>query len=209
MTLTENPSTSAVPGGTDFAAARRAMIDSQLRTSGVNEPFVLNAMNRVAREDHVPAAARSVAYMDRAVPLGDGHALPGPLFHGRALAEARPVASDRALVVDSGAGYLPALLSGIVQSVETITPAQATAGRKPKGLGDFTLLMIDGAIEELPPMLGKLLADDARIVTGLVERGVSRIAVGRASGGKIALMRLAEMGIPRLAEFDREEAWSF
>ena len=88
-------------------------------------------------------------------------------------------------------------------------PAQATAGRKPKGLGDFTLLMIDGAIEELPPMLGKLLADDARIVTGLVERGVSRIAVGRASGGKVALMRLAEMGIPRLAEFDREEAWSF
>ena len=43
------------------------MIDSQLRTSGVNEPWVLAAMAGVAREDFVPAAARSAAYIDRAI----------------------------------------------------------------------------------------------------------------------------------------------
>ena len=45
----------------DYSAARKAMIDSQLRTSGVNEPFVLERMAAVAREDFVPAAAPAVA----------------------------------------------------------------------------------------------------------------------------------------------------
>ena len=208
MTLTENPPADA-HSPSAFAIARKAMIDSQLRTSGVNEPFVLKAMNAVPREDYVPSAARATAYMDRSIPLDGGHALPAPLFHGRALAEARPTPSDRALVVDSGAGYLPALLETLVESVAVITPQQASGTRKPKGLGDFTLLVIDGAVEELPPMLGKLLAEDARVVTGLAENRVTRLAVGRAHGGGIALMKLAEMGIPRLPEFDRAEAWSF
>ena len=38
----------------DYAAARKAMIDSQLRTSGVNETFVLDRMKAVPREDFVP-----------------------------------------------------------------------------------------------------------------------------------------------------------
>ena len=60
-------------GGTD--AARRAMIDSQLRPSGVNEPRVLAAMARIPREDFVPVAMRSAAYIDRAIALGDGRFL--------------------------------------------------------------------------------------------------------------------------------------
>src|SRR3546814_7707644 len=55
-------------------AARKAMIDSQLRTSGVNEDFVLARMAAVPREAFVPAEANSVAVMDRALALGEGSA---------------------------------------------------------------------------------------------------------------------------------------
>ncbi len=48
----------------DYTAARKAMIDSQLRTSGVNDGFVLERMSSVAREDFVPEGAKSIAYMD-------------------------------------------------------------------------------------------------------------------------------------------------
>ena len=44
---------------TDFAAARRHMIESQLRTSGVNDSWVLERMAAVPREDFVPEAARA------------------------------------------------------------------------------------------------------------------------------------------------------
>lgn len=191
----------------DFSAARKAMIDSQLRTSGVNEPFVLERMGSVAREDFVPAAARAVAYIDRAIPLDNGRRLAAPLFYGMVLAEAKPTAADRVLVVDSGAGYLPELLRPLVAAVEVIAPDDAVAASRKKG--DFSLLVIDGAVEALPPALVKRLASGARVVTGLVANGVTRMAIGRRSGDDVALLPLAEIGIPRLSEFDRPKGWSF
>ena len=190
----------------DFATARRAMIDSQLRTSGVNEPWVLARMNAVPREDFVPAEARPVAYIDRAVPLGGSAMLAAPLFHARLLAEAKPVQSDRVLVVDGGSGYLPALIEGLAGSVTVVTPDVAMKGGKK---GDYTLLLIDGAVEQLPEGIAKRLSEDARVVTGLIDNGVTRLAIGRKSGGTIALLPLAELGIPRLAAFDKPKAWSF
>ena len=85
--------------------ARRAMIDSQLRTSGVNDPVVLARMGSVPREEFLPENQRAAAYSDRAQRLPDGGALPAPLFHGMMLAEARPNAQDRVIVVDGGSGW--------------------------------------------------------------------------------------------------------
>lgn len=191
----------------DFSAARKAMIDSQLRTSGVNEPFVLERMAAVAREDFVPAASRSVAYIDRAIPLDNGRRLAAPLFYGMALAEAKPEAADRVLVVDTGAGYLPALLRPLVVALDTISPEQALADGAEAG--DYTLLVIDGAVEAVPAALTRRLAQGARIVTGLAMNGVTRLAVGRRTGDEAAMLPLAEIGIPRLGEFDLTKGWSF
>ncbi len=194
------------PTGTDFSTARRAMIDSQLRVSGVTEDFVLAAMNRVAREDFVPAAARGHAYIDRAIPLENGRALAAPLFHGRLLTEAAPTAGDKVLLVSCGSGYLAALVQPLVSSIEVVGAEDAAAKKKK---GGYTLLLIDGAIEELPETLAAQLAEGGRIVTGLVMRGVTRLASGRKLGGTVALLPLAEMGIPVLGEFAAPKRWSF
>ena len=195
------------PAPHDFTAARRAMIDSQLRVSGVTEDFVLAAMNRVAREDFVPAAARGHAYIDRAIPLGNGRALPAPLFHGRLLAEAVPAADDSVLLVSCGSGYLAALVAPLAGALAVVDAADAAAMKNKKG--GYTLLLIDGAIEVLPDALAGQLAEAGRIVTGLVARGVTRLAVGRKLGGAVSLQPLAEMGIPVLGEFAAPKRWSF
>jgi protein-L-isoaspartate(D-aspartate) O-methyltransferase len=192
---------------TDFAQARKAMVDSQLRVSGVNEDWILAAMGREPREDHVPAAAREHAYIDRAIPLGQGRALPAPLVHGRMLLEAAPAARDRALLVSCGSGYLAALLGPQVATLDTIDAAQAAA--VPGGMGQYSLLLIDGAIEHLPAGLAAELAEDGRVVTGLVERGVTRLAIGRKVAGQVSLLAVADIGIPVLAEFAAPKSWSF
>ena len=189
------------------AVARKAMIDSQLRTSGVNAGFVLERMGAVPRENFVPERARAHAYVDRAVALGGGRFLAAPLVQGRMLEEAAPTLSDRALVVDGGSGYLPELLRPLVGTLEVVVPGD-TAGKSRKS-GDFTLLMIDGAIEQLPDELAARLADNARIVTGLLVRGITKLATGRKSAGAVALIPLAEMGIPVLPEFAAPKGWSF
>lgn len=196
----------ATETSTRFENARRAMIDSQLRTSGISEPFVLARMGAVPREDFVPEAARAAAYADRAIRLPGGGALPAPVFHGMLLAEARPDKADRVLVIDGGSGYLPALLEPLVNALAVVSPDDAVAGRI---RSNPTLVLIDGAVEHLPDPLVRKLADGTRVVTGLVERGVTRLAVGRKAGGALGLVALAETGVPRLAAFDREAGWSF
>ena len=197
MTLTENRPPDA---------ARRAMIDSQLRTSGVNEPWVLAAMAGIAREDFLPANARAAAYIDRAVPLGNGRFLAAPVVHGMMLTEARPTAADTALLVGDGGGYLAALLRPLVGSLVALDPAEASAKGEDQA---YTLIVIDGAVEDLPAALSARLAEGGRLVTGLIQRGITRLATGQKAAGQVALLPLIEIGIPVLPELAAPRRWSF
>ena len=206
------------------AAARRAMIDSQLRVSGVNDPAVLAAFDRVPREDFVPAGRRSVAYADRAVPLGGGRVLAPALTHGQMLVEAGVSPDDRVLVVGGGTGYLAAMVSGMCESVTVVESDDALAAMAPARSGTwvagplgkgaakgapYSLILIDGAVEQVPALLAGQLADDGRLITGLVENGVTRLATGRKAGGALALQALAEADFAPLAEFSAPRKWSF
>ncbi|MCT2401283.1 protein-L-isoaspartate O-methyltransferase family protein [Novosphingobium mangrovi (ex Huang et al. 2023)] len=207
MTLTEERSApEAEMAPIAHSGARHAMIVSQLRTSGVNEPWVLAAMAGVAREDFVPEAMRDAAYIDRAIPLGNGRFLAAPLVHGKILSEAAPTATDKALLVGDADGYLAALLRPLVGSLETVDPA-AVSGMT--GEGGYSLIVVDGAIETLPETLGAQMAEGGRIVTGLMVRGVSRLATGCKTAGAVSLLPLAELGIPALPEFAAPKRWSF
>lgn len=201
MTLTEDRSAPA----TDFSASRRAMIVSQLRTSGVNEPWVLEAMAGVPRENFVPAELRDAAYIDRAVPLGEGKFLGAPLVQGKMLQEAVPAKTDKALIVGDGEGYLATLLRPLVGSLDAVAPAAADDAAS----GVYDLIVIDGAIEVLPDALSACLAEGGRVVTGVTERGVTRLAAGTKAGGVTSLLPLAELGIPVLPEFAAPKRWSF
>lgn len=191
---------------TAMSQARRAMIDSQLRVSGVNDPAVLSAIDAVAREGFVPASLKANAYIDRAIPLGDGHALAAPLVHGRILTEAALDPTDSVLVV-SASGYLAALVAALGCPVATLSPAEAAGGRK-KG-DPVTVILIDGAVEQFPAALAARLAEGGRVVTGVADRGVTRLAVGRKAAGEVSLLTVADLGMPVLPEFAAPKRWSF
>mgnify|MGYP002654679735 CR=1 FL=1 len=190
----------------DTHTARRAMIDSQLRTSGVNEEYVLARMLAVPREDFLPAEKASVAYIDRAVMLGDQGHLAAPLFYGKLLLEAAPMPDDSVLLVGGGTGYLAALLRPLVADLTEVTAAQALGMT---GTGKHSLIVIDGAIEQLPDSLVAQLADEGRVVTGLVLRQVTRLAAGRKVAGKVNLQPVEDLGIPVLHAFDAPKGWTF
>ncbi len=204
--------TTALPDTTFIA--RRAMIDSQLRTSGVNEEYVLARMIAVPREDFLPADKASVAYIDRAVMLGTretggGH-LAAPVFYGKLMLEAAPSADDRVLVVSGGTGYLATLIRPLVADLTEITAAETVAlSDTGNGTGSYSLIVIDGAIEQLPDALAAQLADGGRIVTGLVLRQVTRLASGRKIAGHLNLQPIEDLGIPVLPAFTVPKSWTF
>jgi protein-L-isoaspartate(D-aspartate) O-methyltransferase len=190
----------------DTKTARRAMIDSQLRTSGVNEEYVLARMLAVPREDFLPAEKAAQAYTDRAVMLGEGGHLAAPLFYGKLLLEAAPTSEARVLVVSGGTGYLAALIAPLAGTVTEVTATEAAALQ---GAGEYDLIVIDGAIEQLPDGLAAALADHGRIVTGLVLRQVTRLASGGRIAGSVSLQPLEDLGIPILTAFAAPKRWTF
>ena len=204
---------------------RRNMVDSQLRTSGVNAPWILAAMLATPREAFV-ANANSAVYMDRAFPLGSGRVLNPPLAAGQMLMVAEPKAADRVLLIGAGTGYLAALLAKRVASliaVEELTELadsfcanipnfQLLRGPHNAGAPDdapFDLIIIDGAIEELPQSLVDQLIDGGRIVTGITDGPVSRLATGIKRGSHLTLRPLADMEIAPLPGFARAKEFVF
>lgn len=200
------------------------MIDGQLRVSGVTDVAVLAAMGALPREEFVPAAARETAYIDRAVPLGDGRFLAPPLSHGAMLTEASPTLHDNALLIGGGTGYLAALLASLTGSLQVVESSAALAAAAPQQAGSWTvgplaqgaeggapysLIVIDGAIAQFPASLAAQLADDGRVVTGLIERGVARLAVGRKAASAVSFLTLGEIDLAPLAEFAATKNWSF
>jgi protein-L-isoaspartate(D-aspartate) O-methyltransferase len=177
-----------------------------LRVSEVNDPAVLTAMGRVAREDYVPAAARGHAYIDRAIALENGGALAAPLVHGRLLVEARIAPRERVLVVTNGSEYLPALVRALGAQCDSIDAATAATR---KGKGGYDLVLVDGALEHVPAPLASQLAEGGRMVCGLAERGVTRLATGRKVGAAVALLPLAEIGMPVVGALRAPKGWSF
>ena len=179
------------------------MVDSQLRPQGVNDPAVIAAMASVPREDFVPEQQRPLAYVDGAIPLGDGRSLPAPSVLGQLLTGLAPVRGERALVVGAGTGYSAAVLAAM--GVDVSTDAKGS-----KKDASFDFILIDGAVEVIPDSLIAQLRDGGRLGTGIVDKGgITRMAVGRRVGDAFGLQTIGDAAIPPLPGFERPRAFTF
>ena len=194
----------------DFAAARRKMVASQVRTNRVTDPLVSSAMEAVPREYFVPAERRSVAYLDEDQPLGNGRYIMEPMALGRLLQLADVEPGDKALVVAAGTGYSAAVLARMAESVVVLENDTSFAEEASKIMtelvipnvtvvrGDlasgvpakapFDVILIDGAVNEIPMALKQQLRDGGRLVavvrSGPVGRATLVTRIGDAWGSR-------------------------
>ena len=124
-----------------------------------------------------------------------------------------PEPGERALVVGAGTGYSAAVLAAIGLEVVALESsaelaAQARAlgvevveGRsRPAGAkgAPYDLILIDGAVEDIPDALVDQLADGGRLGAALIDRGVTRLIVGRKAGGAFGYLSLGDAASPAL-----------
>ena len=200
------------------------MVDSQLRPEGVNDPLVTAAMAAVPREQFLPADVRPLAYLDRAVPLGNGRALSAPSVLGRLLTELVAQPGERALVVGAGSGYSAKVLETMglsVTALECSDVLSAQAGdngvevvqgpleQGHKAGAPYDIILIDGAVEHIPDALIDQLAEGGRLGGSLIDRGVSRLIVGRRIGGGFGYQSIADAGVSALPGFAKPPAFTF
>ena len=212
-----------------FAAMRHAMVASQLRTTAVSDPRVVAAMATVEREAFVPPAAADIAYRDTPVPLGHGRSLNTPLSTGRLLTEAQLVREDRVLLIGAATGYTAAVLAelaGSLVALEEDATLAAQAREALAGMANVTVvegplvegwaqgapydaIVIDGAVEFVPDAIVHQAKIDGRVTTGVIDRGVSRLAAGRRSEGGFGLVDFADVDCVVLPGFSKPPTFQF
>jgi protein-L-isoaspartate(D-aspartate) O-methyltransferase len=208
----------------DFAAARLAMVESQLRPQGVTDPAVLDAMGAIAREKFLPPETRPLAYVDRAVLMGDGRFLAAPAVLGSLLTQMMPVRGQHALIVGAGTGYSAAVLEAMGLRVTALESSSELSGvAREHGLdivegaldsgwkkaAPYDQFLIDGAVEFIPDVIVEQLANGGRLGTALADRGITRLVVGRKVGGAFGYLSLSDAGVPALPGFTRPKAFTF
>jgi protein-L-isoaspartate(D-aspartate) O-methyltransferase len=194
----------------DTAAARRLMVEGQVRTADVSNAALLDAMMTIPRERFLPPAQAPLAYADIDVPLGGGRVMLKPMVLAKLIQAAGVRETDRVLDVACGAGYSSAVLSRLAGSVIALEEdaelarqaeealASMGAGRVTLAVGSLTvgwpasapfdLILINGAIEIVPPKLGHQLTPEGRLVCiygrppackGMIYRMIEGRPVGR------------------------------
>jgi protein-L-isoaspartate(D-aspartate) O-methyltransferase len=218
---------------TDFALARRNMIDGQLRPNRVTNASLLAAIGDLPRERFLPEAMRAVAYADDDVPLGNGRYLMEPMVLARLIQALQAQPEDRALAVGSGRGYGAALLSRLAKSVvavENDARLAAAAEQTGKALGldhirhvagpmelgaassaPYDVILIEGAVQLVPDAIFEQLAEGGRLTTVLAGSpgalGVAQLFI--KEGGVTSGRALFEAGTPLLPGFAAPPRFTF
>ena len=131
----------------DLEQTRFNMVEQQIRTWDVLDQEVLKLLFELRREEFVPPAYRSLAFVDMEIPLGYGEVMLAPKLEARILQEVQVKKTDRILEVGSGSGYVAALLAKkgeYVHSVEIVPELKAMAEKNLQNHGITNVLVENG-----------------------------------------------------------------
>jgi len=208
-----------------YAAARKFMVDGQLRPNKVTNVLVLAAMARLPRESFTPTEARPRAYADDAVPLSPNRSMMAPMVLARLLQAAAPRLGEQALVVGAGTGYAAAILADIGLVVTALEEdgallasaraawAQALPGACPLAVkgrlveghaagAPYELILIDGAVERVPEALIAQLAAGGRMAMVLSRpAGLPVAMLGQKLGDAFITTPIMDAVAPTLPGF--------
>lgn len=223
----------------DIESARFNMIEQQIRPWDVLDPAVLALLATVRREDFVPPAMRTLAFVDTQIPLLPGE--PGgprmlePRVQARLLQSLQVQRHEKALEIGTGAGFMAALLAHRAQSVVTleshpelarmarenlrrngvlnarVVEVQAREGAKGyPAEAPFDAILLAGSVAEVPRALLEQLRVGGRLVAIVGEEPAMQATLyTRTSQAAWSSKVVFETVAPRLQGFAEKPAFSF
>ena len=175
-------------GAKDYAAARRFMVDGQIRTNKVTDERLIAALVDLPREQFALGAQQARAYIDDDLPLGGGRFMMEPMVLARLVQALHVKDGDKVLVIGANTGYGAALVSQLGAAVTALESDAGLAGAARAvlaGLGGnlpvtvvvgalqdgyvtgapYDAIIVEGAVEEIPASLTDQLKSDGKLVT--------------------------------------------
>ena len=215
---------------TDFKKRRIMMVDTQVRPSDVTKFPIIDAMMAVPREDFVPTALREAAYLGENIDLGGGRTLLEPRTFAKIVDALNIQPHYVALDLGCGLGYSTAVLAHLCEFVvaveddseraaeaqellsqQGVDNAAVMEGELAQGAaksGPYDVIVIEGAVEEVPEALLDQLREGGRIGCIFAENALGVVRIGHKIDGKMNWRFAFNAGAPVLAGFQKAEAFT-
>lgn len=215
----------------DFAAARNAMVENQLRPSRISNTSLLAAMSDVPRELFLPARLRGIAYHDEDIDLGDGRQLIEPLVLAKLIQALDPDPRAAALVIGCHTGYCTAILARlagtvfhlcatdeqhkqVAKNLEAIDCDNAIVktGAAIQGLEDqapFGSILFAGSLIAFPKSITAQLDNYGRAVAVISQGRAGHLTIAERVGTAIGLRAVDDAAIMPLTELKPAELFEF
>lgn len=214
---------------TDFAAARRNMVDGQIRTADVTDLRLLWAFQEIPRERFVPAESASLAYVDFDLPVAPGRCLVKPRVLAKMLQVAAIKPTDRVLDVGCATGYGAAVLARVAARVTALEENADLARKAGESLADrksvevvggplaagwsqaapYDVIVLEGATEVVPESLLDQLSDGGRLVCVLGGDPAAKAMLYLRSGDDVGGRAVFDVAAHVLPGFARPPAFAF
>ena len=219
----------------DFAAARRMMVDGQVRTADVTDPRLLAAMLDVPRERFFPEDKVSLAYLDLDVAVNETglpvRRLLKPMVLAKLIQAAGLGETDHVLDVGCATGYSTAVLARLAHSVVGLEEeaslarqasamlaeagtanAKVVAGALASGCpaeGPYDLILLEGATEAVPTTLLDQLKSGGRLACVLGRGQPGKAMIYTRTGGDLSGRAVFDAAAPLLPGFARPQEFVF
>ncbi len=216
----------------DFAAARRMMVDGQVRTADVTDLRLLAAMGDLPRERFVPASKAELSYLDLDLPAGEGRAgrcLLKPMVLAKLIQFAEIAPTDHVLDVGCATGYSSAVLAQLSASVVALEEDRSLAQAAERALAahpnvkvvmgpltagwpsaaPYDVILMQGATEVVPEALLRQLKDGGRLACILGPGPQRKAMLYRNTDGEMSGRPMFDAAAPLLPGFQRAPSFVF
>jgi len=166
--------------------ARFNMVEQQIRPWDVMDDRVLQAIEETPRHHFVSESQQTLAYMDLALPIGEGQSMMEPRLEARILQSLDLQKNETVLEIGTGSGYLTALLCKLgasVRSMDLHEELTETAKERltREGIGNFILESDDALSDRWNPNSNY----DVVVLTGAVQTIPEKLKAMVNTGGRL------------------------
>ncbi len=214
-------------GADQYILKRRKMTDG-LKSSGISDKRVIEAMGKTPRHLFMEEALRARAYEDHSSPIGEGQTISKPSTVALMSQLSALSGGEKVLEIGTGSGYQTAVLSQLCDRVVTIERINSLSFRARKILNDlhignvmylvgdgvimakkhspFDVILVTAGAPEIPVPLALQLKEGGRIVIPVTEGSEQRIMVAIRFGDRFKVTRQEPCAfVPLLGKYGYKE----
>ena len=215
----------------DSQLLNKKMVEGQIKPIGGMQKNILDAFNSINRDDFVPLNLKDNSFSERNLFLKrDRFVLKANLL-AKIISALNISNEENVLVIGSSTGYSSAVISRIAETVISIEEDKELldfseeAVRK-NGIdnvvfinnamkegcseqGPFNAIIIEGAIDEVPPKILNQLDHNGRLIAMINDNGISNVIEYQKKNNAFTERFLFNCSAPKLKSFDKRKSFSF